>query len=320
VETYNSSIKKKLLTYLILKLDLVEGRTGKIWWTGNCPDCGGAKKFGVNMRDNRTNCFKCGYNKPPIRMLCELENLPTFNDARKYLGAFDETSIYEAPQEILEERRNLYPESYRVLMLGESMVSDMARKYMEKRGFDIIELSYRGIGYCVSGPYAYRIILPFLENGELIYFNARQFINMSTKFKNPSLDEFGIGKSVLIYNSDALKTYKEVTLFESITNSLTLGDDTIAIGGKAISPDQKSQILSSKVKIINIGLDPDAMKYAWSLAYGLHENFKVRVLKFPKEEDANSMGKDYTRELIEKTPILTIDDSRYIYKKLLRYS
>src|SRR5690606_20249091 len=142
--------------------------------------------------------------------------------------AFEDAPFLETYQEALIQKPAELPVGFTLLSLGNSMVSKSARKYMRERGFKIKELSMMGIGYCARGEYKYRIIIPFYEAGRLIYFNARQFIELGSKFKNPAIEDFGIGKNMLMYNVDALAIYNKIYLVESATNAITLGNNAVA--------------------------------------------------------------------------------------------
>lgn len=308
--SFTRPIRNKLVTYFTQKLRVYPHRTG--WLRqGDCPSCGKSKKFGINLWLDRTNCFSCGYHPKPILLLMHLENLDTFAEAYKFLGAFEEAEYLETHLPILEQKEVKLPVSFRLLSFGTTRISRAAQSYMKKRGYDIDYLTMKGVGYCVKGPYAYRIIIPFYERGQMIYFNARQFIAIGSKHKNPPTDEFGIGKSLIIYNVDSLHLYKSIYMVESATNALTLGDRASAYGGKLASTYQISKVLKSQCKRVTILWDPDAQWEALSMALQLVNHKKVRVVNMPKRwkgktnPDVNDLGKSETLKLIKATPFQT---------------
>lgn len=303
----------KLISYYKQKLHVKPHNTG--WYRqGTCPHCGKDRKFGVNVSQDRTNCFSCGVHTKPLQLLIELEGLETYNEAFKFLGSFESAAYLETPTEFLKEKIGNLPEGYRLISLGESEMSKRARRYLEGRGFDTDDLMFKGVGYCMEGPYFGRIIIPFYEAGKLIYFNARQFMNISDdKFKNPSMEEFGIGKSLLMYNSDCLHLYRRVYLMESAMNCLTWGDDAFGIGGKIASNYQKTKILSSRAKEVVIVLDSDAYWEALQLGLEICFHKKVKVVKMPKKQDVNDLGRKTTRSIIMNTPWQSYKDLYKIY-------
>ena len=319
MKAFSRELQGKLVTYFIQKLGVVPHRTG--WLRqGVCPNCGKVKKLGINLYLNRTNCFSCGYHPVPLLLVLKLENFDTYNEVYRYLEAFESADYLETHLPMLEQKEVILPESFKLLSFGTSALGNMARNYMRKRGYNINALTLRGVGYCTKGDYAYRIIIPFYEKGNLIYFNARQFMEVGSKHKNPPMDEFGIGKSLLLYNGDALHLYKTVYLVESATNALTLGPRAIGTGGKLVSAHQRSKILRSPCKRVVLLWDPDAYWEALHLALDLAKHKEVKVVKMPSKykgkdnPDVNDLGKKVTMGLIKKESYLTYSQ---VYKRFI---
>lgn len=320
---YNKDLMGRMTTYFIQKLGVKEHSTG--WLIrGECPDCGERGKFGINLEMNRTNCFKCGYRPKPRGLIMKLEKLETYVDFLKFLKTFESVDVIQRKVEPLTTKETRLPEGFKLLNLGDSFTSNLARKYMRKRGYNILTLAMKGIGYCTKGPYANRIIIPYYHRGKLIYFNAREFINTGLRHMNPDINEFNIGKSMVTYNADALWTYKRTYLVESATNALTLGDRAWAIGGKLPSEYQMSMCLSSPCEEVVIILDPDAYWEALKLGLKLVNKKKVKVILLPKIPtkkdptkflDINDFGKKKVLELVKKQPWQTYQD---IFKLFIR--
>lgn len=301
---FNNNIKSKLNQYFLQNMGMYPYKRG--WIKGDCPECGKPEKFGVHLGQNRSNCFVCGYTQKPINIVMAQENFTNVEEAYNFLRAFDGITYLEPKNYIAAEEKEVkLPESYRLITFGNSMVAKVARKNLEKRGFDILKLAMAGIGYCTTGDYENRIIIPFYEGGKLVYFNARRIFAEGSKFKNPSAEEFGIGKSLLIFNIDALAVYRKIYLVESATNSLTLGGNAIAIGGKDLSNYQASKILQSPVEYVVIGLDSDAWGKAIEAALKLTPYKKVKLLRMPEDEDINDIGSKATRKLEKQSKFLS---------------
>lgn len=306
---YNKRLAGKIYTYFTTKANLKPYRRG--WLKGNCPECGAIDKFGVNVGQNRTNCFKCGYNPKPLNVISNIEGHQEYSETHAFLGAFEEsTNFYEEQVEILQQsKRFKLPESYRLITLGDSDFSKICRYNLKKRGFNLNELALKGVGYCVKGEFSFRIIIPYYINGKLVYFNARKVIGDDTsKFKNPPIDEVGIGKSLLIYNRDCLWVYKKVYMVESATNALTLGDRAFGIGGKVLSDSQLGEILKSPCEEVVIILDPDAWSWAIKAALKLVGHKKVRLILLPDDLDVNNIGKKATLKLVKESKLLKYTD------------
>lgn len=299
--------RKKLAAYFKQRLGMFDYRRG--WLKGDCPSCNKEKKFGVNIDKNRTNCFVCEYNKSPIDTVCEIEGFKTRHEGWDFIKTFEDVEYLEAPVVPLKQVDVKLPESFKLLSLGSSNYSKAARNYMKSRGFDPDELSMKGIGYCTKGEYFGYIILPYYKEGKIVYFTTRLFLGNGSKFKNPKIEEFGIGKNMLIYNIDALNIYTKIYIVESITNALTIGDEAIALGGKLLSNYQRSCILRSQVEKLIVILDSDAMLEAIvDLALKLVYHKKIKIIKMPHEIDVNQLGKKKTMKLVNKAKYLNHRD------------
>ena len=304
---YNNKSRDKLNYYFRVELSMKDSTNG--FMRSNCPFCNGNFCFGVNLETNKAHCFKCDYESTPVRAVMELNNFEQYSELTKFLN--DSESWDFLPkikrEKRVEARPVELPPFYRAIRAGTSHLARAARNYMKGRGFDLIDLTYRGVGYCYDGEYMGYIVIPYYHEGKLIYWKTRSYIGAKS-FKNPDETMFGIGKSQLIYNIDALGIYNKVNIVESETNALTLGDNTIGLAGKSISPWQLSCLIKSPVKQFNIILDPDAQDKALDLAMKLTQYKKVKNVSwdnsgFEKEYDVNDMGKSVTKWFIKHTPI-----------------
>lgn len=301
--TFNKDTQDKLYSYFTQRWGMWDYTRG--WLKGDCPICGKEKKFGIQIEENRAHCFSCDEHYTIFKYITEVENLKEYNDVYKIIKTYQsgDRAYTKASTDLpgVEKRALALPDEYRLLGLYNSRTAKLVEQNLKGRGFNINRLMRKGIGYCASGEYGGRIIIPYYEGGNLVYFNARKFIDVGEKFKNPTKNECGVGKSEVIYNIDALSLYERVWLFESTTNALTIGDNAIGTGGKSLSVWQKNKILQSQVKDIIIGLDDDAYKFGLKLAMELVNYKRVKVLRFPKDKDANNIGRKATIELHKQT-------------------
>lgn len=305
---YTELIKRKVTEYFKDRYNLSDYKRG--WLKGNCPECG-KFKFGIRVADERVNCFSCGPKPKPLNYIMELEGFKTLREVLSLLKAFEGTDYLQI--DTVDDKREvknvLLPETFKLMILGNSLLSKSARNYMRKRGFNNITLSSLGIGYCTKGEYAGIIIFPFYQQNKLIYFIGRRFIQLfGEKFKNPSVDDFGIGKSMITYNVDALQVYTKIYLVEAVINAITIGMNSVAILGKKISNYQKSMLIRSPAKEFIFCLDPDAITDTLSLAMELVNFKKVKIIHFPEKKDVNDMGKKWVKTQEKISQWLTYKD------------
>lgn len=302
----NHNIKTKIREYLFTSLGMYDYRKG--WLKGDCPYCS-AHKFGVNLAMNRSNCFKCGSHPPPIKLIAELEGLATNAQVYQLLGSYEGLEFKEEALKPYERVSGAQlPEGYKNIRRGNSHLAKAARNYVRSRGFDVKEMSMAGWGYGTKGKYIGYLIMPYYINNELVYFNARLYSGADTKFKNPPVEDFGLGKSMLMYNMDALSVYNKIWLVESIMNAATIGPNAIGAAGKAISNWQLNTIIKSPVEKVIIGLDDDAMDDAIRVALRLFDHKKVKIVQFPKKQDINDIGRKKSLLLSYRTHYLKYGD------------
>lgn len=302
MKQYNNSFKGKLFKYFKDKLNTKESTKG--YQRCNCPYCGGTYSFSIHIERNKNTCFRCNTHETPVVTLMSLEGFTENVQAFNYLRIQQEYEAYEGVvHEIFEKRDVLLPQGFTPINYAKGIMGRAAQNYMVKiRGFKLSELTMSGVGYCLEGEYAGYIIFPFYSQGKLIFFQGRKFAGHGPKMKNPKNEDFGIGKSELIYNQDALFAYKTIDVVESITNALTLGERAVAILGKSISAYQLSTIMGSPAENIHILLDSDAFGQSVNLALHMCQIKRVKLIKMPEEQDVNDLGRQVTRDMIRKTP------------------
>lgn len=327
-ETYNimakpnKEFKQRLYSYYISKLGAFPYKHG--WLKVNtCPLCGDDRaKFGINIGYNRTNCFVCEGHPSAIQLAMDLEGFLEFRDFLTFLTNEDFT-YFEYKEEVVELKAirsdTILPEGYKLIeekptgTLGKS-----ATRYLKKRGFDINKVKRKRWGYCNTGDFFGHIILPIYYEGKLVYYNARRFIGTGPKYKNPNIDDVGVGKSFIIYNREALFMYKKVYLCEGIFNAETVSTDQgISTSGKALSRYQINDILKSPVEQVVIILDPDAIDKAIQVAQELCYYKKVKIIILPDETDPNDLGRRATMKIIRETPFLTYSDITTLKNKII---
>jgi len=315
--------KGKLYNYFINRMSMYEYRRG--WLKGDCPSCG-EHKFGLNISQNRSNCFKCGYNDKPIDVLMFIESIDNYNDLRLFLDNLNSVDFIEfkdvsenVTRTSLSQINNNLPDYFLPIDKGNNRIARVARSYLKRRGFNIENLKKAGWGYCYKGKYMGYIIIPFYSNFRLIYFNARLFITSGPKFNNPPVEEFGIGKSHIIYNSDALDIYDKIYIVESVTNAITIGDNAIAICGKVLSTYQLNLIIKSHCRKVIVILDRDATYWAIKIAFELIDFKKVKLVIPRDNRDVNDLGRTNTFKLIHKFKYLNYNELLKLKNKYIQY-
>jgi DNA primase len=315
MKTYPLGSRKGSLDhYFRIKLNAIDNHRG--WLQCTCPYCGREKKFGINLKSMSTNCFRCGAKPRPIELLMELEQINDYLEALHFLSdsRFDNEFYvdYEELPTYHAKDKDPYiplPISFKNIKYGETFLAKKAREYVIGRGFSINELSQKGWGYCEKGEYRGYLIIPYHDNGRLIYFNARNFLGKEPRYLNPLKGRGFALKPYVIYNGDILRYESQVFVCEGVINAETMGKRAIALMGKSVSSYQSDQMIKSTATKFILLLDPDAVREAKSLAWKLMCNYKkVKLVILPDGKDVNDIGKVKTCKIVHETPWLKQKD------------
>lgn len=155
--------------------------------------------------------------------------------------------------------------------------------YIKKRNItDDMILKYN-IGFCYTGLYENRIIIPsYDENNELNYFIARSFLTKTkVKYKNPDVQ-----KENIIWNENSIRWDEPLYIVEGVFDSIFL-PNSIPLLGKHMSDYLFSKLYNTAKKLI-IVLDGDAWENAEKLYHKMNCGKlmgKVWTIKLPIDKD-----------------------------------
>lgn len=309
------SLSNKIVAYLSDEYGLRESTNG--WLETDCPFCCKKNKLCVNPEYNYLKCWVCDF-KGDIYYFLELTEKLRFKEAVELISSYREQS-YSLPTSQRRTFNSLnvfnvsskfsFPCAYKPILDGDNHLSRLARAYLIRRKFDLEYLADKGFGYVdevcedrTKDLFGY-IIMPFSRNGIYYYYNARNYMSSHLRYKNPSTEDFGIGKADLLWNEDALLQAKKLWIMEGVFSALTIGDDAIATMGKAVSNSQVSKILKSSAKEVVIAFDPNTWKESIDLASKLL-NYKAVKLLDLKTGDPNDLGAEKLYEIEETSKFL----------------
>lgn len=266
--------------------------TSKYWYNINCEFCQNhghtqdvKYHFGINYKYGYTNCFRCG-TKYKLTYFLKIVHIEYDKD---------DFVFEDSPLTITKKLDIEFPKGFvNTLDLFDSRYSSYvdALEYIDKRiGIDLaLKIN---AGFCRTGKYANRVVIPIFDPGDnMTYFIARAIY----KFIQPKiLNPFG-GRRTILFNWNIAQRFSEIFIMEGVFGALTVYPYGIASLGKEITDDQILVILRSKVKIINIVLDGNAIEDAYKVAdkiLGLTSKIKVRVLELKKETQPDDFSFDH---------------------------
>ena len=158
-----------------------------------------------------------------------------------------------------------------------------AFNYIKKRNITDEMVSKYKIGFCYTGNYANRIIIPsYDDDGQLNYFVARSYLTKTKrKYMNPEAN-----KETLIWNEHLINWDEPIYIVEGVFDSIFL-PNSIPMLGKFMTENLFNKLYEKAKKII-IVLDGDAWLDAVKLYHKINCGKlmgKVWIVKVPKDKD-----------------------------------
>ncbi len=281
-----------------------------------CPRCDHHKrKLSVNIDIDKFKCWICDYSGSSLRRL--VRRYGTFND-RKGWGEFDEhldlsefDKLFEDDEE--EEQIARLPDEFISLANKNLSLSSLpAKKYLQNRGITKKDIMRWKIGYCVSGKYKGRVVVPsFNDKGLVDYFVGRSYNGNWQKYMNPP-----VGKNI-VFNGLYLDWTTNLSIVEGIFDAIVAGPNAVPILGSSLHENSKlfKEIVRHDTPIY-IALDSDVEKKAMRLiknllAYGV-ELYKVDLGPY---SDVGEMTKE--EYSIRKADALPMTEENYLLYQIM---
>jgi DNA primase len=295
----------------------------------NCPRC--QEKDGLPYPDGKFNleintskrggifhCWRCDeprFSGSLSRLIKMYGNSSDYETYKSYAAIYHDYSDDEYEHEEAEPVDIQLPAK---MVLFSQMELDNpdhfeAYNYMvnERKISREIMFKYR-LGFCTTGKYAKRIIIPSYDtNGEISYFVARTYDPKEKKLKylNPKVD-----KNKIIFNEGLINWDSLVFIVEGVFDMFRL-PNSIPLLGKDISETLYFELKKHKPKIIVV-LDPDAWKneidnyYTLNLIYDNDDNVRILHLNgnYDIDEINKNLGHDEIIELLYNARRLNNDD------------
>jgi hypothetical protein len=298
------------------------------WYSCDCPICGSKGKFALNFNYLVGKCWKSCFNGFLLDVVGIYHGISYF-ESRELIDSM-EPSAFRLPAAINRAARNSkiqLPRGYHSILDGTGSLAQRARYYLEDRGFDLNKMDRLGIGYVDTQDanplqdYFGRIIVPLKRDGSLMYFLGRTFIDDYQRYKNPSKELCGVGKSELFFGEENLYLKKDVFLVEGWPCACTM--DGVSMQGSVLSTIQRNIIIKSSVESVYITTDAGYYQNGLTMARALLPHKKVKVLNLDWFQDnkigkdPNEIGKENVMNVMEDTPWM---DVKLLYTEIKRTS
>jgi DNA primase len=278
----------------------------------HCPFCNHRKpKLEISMATNEKGhnpweCWVCQTRGRTIYSLLKQLKTPkdTASEILKYVPRgsqieYKQLSIVELPKEY----QPLYSAS------NTSVVANLVKKYLYERGLSDNDFIKYGIGYCNTGEYGGRVIIPsYSTSGTLNFFVARSFDGNYFKYKNPE-----VSKDIIFFEN-LINWNAPIILCEGVFDAISIRRNAIPVLGKSLSSSLWKKLLTGTLTDIYIALDTDAQTQALEIAEKLlAAGFRVFLIELPGKDPSEMGFKEFTKLVQNATEL---DFSRIMLQKL----
>ena len=283
-----------------------------------CPFCKHYKhKLSVNFDKNVYKCWICNTTGKSIGRLVKLfgsfdaKQQWSYHEDDVDISKFEELFQDKKPQ--LETLINL-PEEFeslanRTLIDG----SEKPLKYLYDRGLTREDILKWKIGWCPSGPYYDRIIVPSFNNdGWVNYFISRTFTNAFPKYKNPQASKN------IIFNELYLDWDRPITLVEGVFDAIKADNAVPLLGSTLTENSRLFQEIIKRNATVYLALDGDAKKKEMDILEMLlaYDN-PVYMVDVDGYNDVGEMTKQEFQK--RKKEASLIDQSNYLLTKMFSF-
>ena len=226
-------------------------------YEGGCPLCREGNSWGRKRRlyyivkDSSIFCHNCGWSSSPLKWISEVEGISQFDilrEAKNIEHEFVPTDV-EIEKEVNEDSLpgdcvNLFDKAQTAFYSNNKKVLN-AYNYIRERRLDTAINRPRSLWYCMDDRiHKERIIIPFYEDNEIVFYKSRKLLASDKKPKY--LSKLNTEKSV--FNFDNISPVNNnIFIFEGPIDSFFVRNG-VAIGGiqstskNTFTPYQQSQI------------------------------------------------------------------------------
>ena len=282
-----------------------------------CPECDHHKrKLSINVGKNAFKCWVCDYRGRNIRRLIrkhgtysQLEKWDAISyrpDIERFADLFmerlpgeDKTKV-EIPPEFLSLTSKNIPATGR-----------QAYNYLRSRGITDADMVRWKMGYCFSGEYRNRVIIPsFDDDGDPSFFIARSYNGDSYKYKNPKASKN------IVFNELFIDWNDDLIIVEGVFDAIVAGNATPILGSTLHSNSRLIQKIVYNDTPVYIALDSDAAKKERKIIQTLLKyDIELYKIDVSGHEDVGSMSREVFNERKQKATF--IDRDNYLLLDLL---
>ena len=264
----------------------------------HCPFCKHhKKKLAVNLNKG-FHCWVCDTSGKNVYYL--LKRFGSFDNQQEWLKITNQIDVRDfeliitgsTVQEKIKQKIDL-PKEYKPLFTGSiDLYSQKPLNYLKSRGFSQEKILEWKVGYCPSGEYKGRVIIPsFDDEGDVSYFVSRTYEKDWKKYKNPKASKD------IVFNDLLIDWEKPIILVEGVFDAIHEKNMIPILGSTLSERSDLFQKIVEKAKKVFIALDPDAYKKELDIISSLIKyGVDVWKIEVPEGKDLNDISKyEYQR-------------------------
>ena len=279
----------------------------------HCPFCKHhKKKLSVNLDKSVFKCWVCDTKGGISYLVKRFGTINNRHDWELLNQEIDMSSIETMFAENNSETKEVVdlPKQYLCLARRDLPYSAKeALSYLMSRGIPKSDILYYKMGYCDTGKYRKRIIIPsFDESGDCNYFSARTYGTDWLKYKNPP------STKNIIFNDLLVDWDSPITLVEGAFDAIKI-KNSIPILGSTLNENTKLfKKIATKQPKVYLGLDKDALTKSLQMIFSMLEyGIDVYFLDTTKIDDIGSITKLEAERLKENSQLMNTENIFNIY-------
>jgi len=254
--------------------------------------------LGINLESKVFHCWKCGTKGGITKLIQELESC-SYKQASRIVEEFqdiDSIASYSKSRKeaTVPSRSNfIYPPKGCVKEFPEVHL-----QYLRSRDFDpsIIIPKYELMACHTAGDFKFRIIIPIIEDGEVVNFTTRTVIkDMEPRYKMASINKYNPITDIydLLYNFDSVQ--ERAFILEGPTDVWRMGDGSTCTFGTALSKPQILKLASLELAVLIF--DSEAEEDARRLEYQIRPFTDTEIILLDPGLDPAQLRQDEVEEL-----------------------
>lgn len=286
--SFKSPFKRHRKKKLQIQLDLNSEKFG--YWNDWITNNSGKSLFSLFK--------KIGVSESKLDRLADLIDKPSY-----YRGHKEDSEEYESVE--------LPPEFIPLWEESSTPEYKHALKHLKDREVTFSDIVKYQIGYCESGEYKNRIVVPsFDDEGNVNYFVARTFFDDFLKYKNPSFP-----KTKVVGFENLISWNYPVVITEGVFDAIAVKRNALPLFGSRLYDKLLNRFVVNEPPEIIITLDSDAIDKSLKIIEELIKfELNVSIVDLPDGSDPSDLGFDKVWNLIKERD--QIDLESFVQYKL----